>query len=263
MKIVFIGAGNLAKQLSESMQRAGYDIMQVYSRTKESASVLAGRLGCSYVTSLKSVIADADIYVVALKDSALVELLPQITDGKSERALFVHTAGSIPMTIWEGYAGHYGVFYPMQTFSKVRDVDFRTIPVFIEAKQTADLELLKEIGGTLSETVLEADSEQRRYLHLSAVFVCNFANHMFTVGERLLQEHHLPFNVMYPLLKETTEKVLSGINPSEAQTGPAVRYDENVMSKHIQLLSAHPAWQHLYEEISKSIYHDKLRFEED
>ena len=167
------------------------------------------------------------------------------------------------MTIWEGYTGHYGVFYPMQTFSKVRDVDFRTIPVFIEAKQTADLELLKKIGDTLSETVLEADSEQRRYLHLSAVFVCNFANHMFTVGERLLQEHHLPFNVMYPLLKETTEKVLSGINPSEAQTGPAVRYDENVMSKHIQLLSAHPAWQHLYEEISKSIYHDKLRFEED
>lgn len=259
MRVVFIGAGNLATQLSVAMQKAGYEIVQVYSRTEESATLLAGRLECSYVTLLERVVPDADLYVVALKDSALVELLPQITAGKLENALFVHTAGSVPMDIWEGHAFHYGVFYPMQTFSKARDVKFEDIPVFVEAKQTVDLEVLKKVGCSLSQIVMEADSEQRRYLHLSAVFVCNFANHMLTIGERLLREYNLPLEVMYPLIKETTEKVLGGMNPSEAQTGPAVRYDENVMNKHIQLLSAHPAWQHLYEEISKSIYHDKLR----
>jgi len=263
MKVIFIGAGNLATQLSLAMRNAGYDIEQVYSRTKESASVLAGRLGCSYTTSLDDVFPEADMYVVALKDSALTELIPQITKGKSEDVLFVHTAGSIPMDIWKGYAQHYGVFYPMQTFSKVRDVDFAAIPVFVEAGQVTDLEVLKRVGNTLSETVMEADSEQRRYLHLAAVFVCNFANHMLAIGERLLQEHQLPFSVMYPLLKETAEKVLGGMRPSEAQTGPAVRYDENVMEKHSLLLSAYPAWRDLYERISKSIYYDKLRPEED
>lgn len=263
MRVVFIGAGNLATQLSRAMQNAGYDIEQVYSRTEESASVLARRLGCSYTTSLDDIFPEADMYMVALKDSALTELLPQITAGKPENSLFVHTAGSMPMYIWKGHARHYGVFYPMQTFSKARDVDFAVIPIFIEAGQDTDLEALKRLGNTLSETVMEADSELRRHAHLAAVFVCNFANHMFAIGEHLLQEHQLPFRVMYPLLKETAEKVLGGMRPSEAQTGPAVRYDENVMGKHSLLLSAYPVWRDLYERISKSIYHDKLRSEED
>lgn len=261
MKVVFIGAGNLATQLSLCMRKTGYEIVQVYSRTEESASLLAGRLDCPYVTSLECIVPDANLYIVALKDSALVELLPQIAASKSENALFVHTAGSLPMSIWKGYAKHYGVFYPMQTFSKAREVEFENIPIFVEADQESDIETLKTLGRSLSNVVMEADSEQRRYLHLSAVFVCNFVNHMFTVGEHLLREHQLPFNIMYPLIKETIEKVLGGMNPSEAQTGPAVRYDRNVMDKHVRLLSAHPLWQHLYEEISKSIYHDKLRSE--
>lgn len=257
-----VGAGNLATQLGMTMKKAGYDIVQVYSRTEESASALAGRLGCSHTTSLEDVVSDASLYIVALKDAALVELLPQITAGKPGTALFVHTAGSIPMDIWSGHAAHYGVFYPMQTFSKAREVDFTHIPVFVEASSPADLQTLKRLGASLSETVVEADSEQRRSLHLAAVFVCNFANHMFAIGERLLAEHNLPFSVMYPLLKETAEKVLGGMSPSDAQTGPAVRGDENVMNGHLRFLHEHPSWQSLYQEISKSIYHDKLRSEE-
>lgn len=262
MRIALVGAGNLATQLGKAMRKAGYDIVQVFSRTEASASLLAGQLGCPYVTSTETLLPDADIYIAALKDDALPDLVSRLTRGKAGNALFVHTAGSLPMDIWKGHAEHYGVFYPMQTFSKARDVDFSSIPIFVEAKTASDLKTLKQVGRTLSGTVMEADSEQRRCLHLAAVYVCNFTNHLYAIGEQLLQEQHLPFSVMYPLLKETAEKVLGGMSPSEAQTGPAVRYDKNVMEKHCRLLSVHPAWEDLYRKISESIHHDKLRFEE-
>ncbi len=263
LRVVFVGAGNLATQLGLAIQKANHQVVQVYSRTEASASLLAKRLACPYTTLLNKLVSDADLYVVALKDSVLMELLPQIVAGKRKDALFVHTAGSIPMEVWQEHVLHYGVFYPMQTFSKARDVEFAHIPVFVEAGQPSDLMILKQLGASLSQVVLEADSEQRRFLHLSAVFVCNFTNHALAIGEQLLGEHGLPFSVMYPLVRETMEKVLGGMNPTEAQTGPAVRYDENVMNKHLQLLASHPQWQVLYKEISKSIYNDKLRFKKD
>ncbi len=264
MKTVFIGAGNLATQLSLAMQRAGHTVCQVYSRTEESASMLGKRLGCPYTTVLEKVTDKAELYIAALKDSALEELIPRITAGKPEEALFVHTAGSMPMEVWKGHAKHYGVMYPMQTFSKAREVDFTTIPVFVEANYEDDLEQLKAVGASLSDSVIEADSVQRRFLHLSAVFVCNFANHLCAIGDHLLCEQGVPFKVMFPLIKETVAKITEGgLSPTEAQTGPAVRYDENVMEKHLKLLAQHPEWQNLYKEISKSIHHDQLRLKKD
>lgn len=159
--IVFLGAGNLATNLAKALYRKGFRIVQVYSRTEESARTLADEVEAEYITDLKEVSKEARLYIISLKDAAFVELLPQITEGK-QHALLVHTAGSIPMNIWEGYAERYGVFYPMQTFSKQRAVDFREVPFFIEAKRPEDVELLKAVAGTLSEKVYEADSEQRR-----------------------------------------------------------------------------------------------------
>ena len=175
--IVFLGAGNLATNLAKALYRKGFRIVQVYSRTEESARTLADEVEAEYITDLKEVSKEARLYIISLKDAAFVELLPQITEGK-QHALLVHTAGSIPMNIWEGYAERYGVFYPMQTFSKQRAVDFREVPFFIEAKRPEDVELLKAVAGTLSEKVYEADSEQRRSLHLAAVFTCNVTTRM-------------------------------------------------------------------------------------
>lgn len=251
--IVFIGAGNLATNLAKALYRKGFRIEQVYSRTQESASTLAELVEAAYTTRLDEVLTDAKLYIVSLKDSALTELLPLIAAGKGN-ALLVHTAGSLPMSIWQDYAGRYGVFYPMQTFSKSREVDFREIPFFIEASREEDALLLKAIASTLSQRVYDADSEQRKSLHLAAVFTCNFTNHMYALAAELLNKYHLPFDVMLPLIDETARKVHE-LEPHAAQTGPAIRYDTNVINDHLAMLADDSEMQQLYEQISQSIFH--------
>lgn len=250
--IAFIGAGNLATNLAKALYQKGFRIVQIYSRTEESAKTLAEKVEASYTTDLGEVTKDATLYIVSLKDGAFVELVSQITANKAN-ALFVHTAGSIPMSIWEGKAQRYGVFYPMQTFSKSREVSFDEIPFFIEASSNEDKELLKSIAATLSEKVYDANSDQRKSLHLAAVFICNFTNHMYALADELLQKYNLPFEVMLPLIDETARKV-HDLSPDEAQTGPAVRYDENVINNHLEMLKDNPGLQEIYKLISKSIH---------
>mgnify|MGYP000758210106 FL=1 len=250
--IIFIGAGNLATNLAKALYYKGFRIVQVYSRTEESARALAEQVEAGYTTDLQEISKEARLYIVSLKDAAFVELLPQITEGKQD-ALLVHTAGSIPMNVWEKYAERYGVFYPMQTFSKQREVNFREIPFFVEAKRPEDVELLKAIAATLSDNVYEITSEQRKSLHLAAVFICNFTNHMYALAADLLEKYNLPFDVMLPLIDETARKVHE-LTPHEAQTGPAVRYDENVISNHLAMLVDSPALQEIYKLMSKSIH---------
>lgn len=255
MKIVLIGAGNVATHLGRALQEAGYEVVQVYSRTEESASVLAGKLSAEYTVDIDMIRRDADLYIVALKDTALQELAGRLVKGR-EQALFVHTAGSMPMDLWKGYALRYGVLYPMQTFSKQREVDFRTVPFFIEASSAGDLQLLHEVAGRLSPKVYEATSGQRKYLHIAAVFACNFTNHMYALSSHILEKQGIPFEVMLSLIDETARKVHE-LSPVQAQTGPAIRYDENVINKHLELLADAPPVQELYEKISKSIHNLK------
>ncbi|NDV84296.1 DUF2520 domain-containing protein [Bacteroides sp. 51] len=259
--IAFIGAGNLAVNLAQALYRKGFEIVQIYSRTEESARWLAEKVNAGWTISLEEVTTKASLYIVSLKDSAFMELLPQIVKGKDD-ALLVHTAGSIPMRVWEGETTRYGVFYPMQTFSKQREVDFKGIPFFIEARRREDTELLKSIASALSDKVFEADSLQRRSLHLAAVFACNFTNHMYVLTADLLKKYNLPFEVMLPLIDETARKVHE-LPPLEAQTGPAVRYDENVMGKHLEMLVDEPAMQEIYQILSKSIAAKAARYDED
>ncbi len=254
--IVFIGAGNLATNLAKALYHKGFRIVQIYSRTEESARNLAEKVEAEFTTDLGEVNPYARLYIVSLKDSAFTELLPAIVAGKRKEALLVHTAGSLPMSVWEGAAEHYGVFYPMQTFSKQREVDFREIPFFIEASTPEDTEFLKAVAATLSERVYEADSEQRKSLHLAAVFACNFTNHMYALAADLLEKYHLPFDVMLPLIDETARKVHE-LSPKAAQTGPAIRYDENVINNHLAMLSDDAGMQRLYESISRSIFNRK------
>lgn len=250
--VVFIGAGNLATNLAKALYWKGFRIVQIYSRTEESAQSLAQIVEAEYTTDLSAVAEDAQLYIISLKDTALVELLPQFVTG-NKNALWVHTAGSIPMSIWEGYAERFGVFYPMQTFSKQREVDFRGIPIFVESNSEEDTQFLKAIASALSEKVYEATSDQRKSLHLAAVFTCNFTNHMYALAAELLKKYQLPFEVMLPLIDETARKVHE-LEPRAAQTGPAIRYDENVINGHLQMLANEPEMQELYRLISQSIH---------
>lgn len=247
-----LGAGNVATHLGMALVQAGYEVVQVYSRTEASASALAGRLHCPYVTRLEEVASEAGLYIVSVKDSALDEVASALS-GLNPDALFVHTTGSMPMDVWKGRARRYGVLYPMQTFSKERAVDFSTVPFFIEAGAPADAEVLRGLALRLGGMVYEATSEQRRYLHLSAVFACNFTNHLYAVAHRLLADHGLPFEALLPLIDETARKVHC-LSPVQAQTGPAVRADENVMQAHRALLAGNPRLASLYEALSRDIH---------
>ena len=250
-RVVLVGAGNVATHLGMALQKAGYEIVQVFSRTEHSASVLAGKLGTEYTVSMETLRPDADLYIVSVKDAVLQSLLPSVVKGREE-ALFVHTAGSMPMSVWKGIAIRYGVLYPMQTFSKQRPVDFGTVSFFVEANEPDDLETLKQMASSLGAKVYEASSEQRMSLHVAAVFACNFANHMYALSAKLLDKYGMPFEAMLPLIEETADKVHL-LSPREAQTGPAIRRDGNVMDKHLDLLADEPILQYLYKKISKSI----------
>lgn len=250
-RIVLVGAGNVATHLGVALQQAGHKVVQVYSRTEDSAGSLAGRLGAAFTTRMEEVRADADVYIVSVKDDVLPGLLPSLVKGCGD-ALFVHTAGSLSIDVWRGLAARFGVLYPMQTFSKAREVDFATVSFFVEANTPRDVELLKTLALSLSPKVYEATSAQRMYLHVAAVFACNFANHMYALSAHLLQRHGLPFEAMLPLIDETARKVHE-LSPREAQTGPAVRRDANVTGKHLAMLADLPGVRDLYEKITESI----------
>lgn len=252
LRIALIGAGNVATHVGRALKRAGHPLVQVYSRTEESASTLAAALDCPYTTSLECITPEADLYLVMLKDSVLKEVLPQVTR-RNPKGLFVHTAGSVPLQIWEGLAERYGVLYPMQTFSKSQAVDFDQVHFFVEANTPADEEVLMEVGASMSRHVFRASSEQRKYLHLSAVFACNFTNHMYAVCEHLLSAHGLPFESMLPLIDETARKV-HHLKPVQAQTGPAQRYDTNILKQQEELLAEEPELAELYRRVSENIH---------
>lgn len=250
--IVLIGAGNVATHLGKAFHEAGCRIRMVYSRTKESARILAESIGCPYTTDITSIDNEADIYIVSLKDSVLDHILPELVKCNS-KALFVHTAGSVSIDIWKGLTHRYGVLYPMQTFSKQRDINFDNVHFFIEANTEEDTELLIKTASLISRHIFKASSEQRKYLHISAVFACNFANHMYSICEHLLTSHGLPFSAMLPLIDETAEKV-HHLSPVSAQTGPAQRDDHNIMNSHLSLLKDEPEIAELYLRISENIH---------
>ena len=251
MKIALIGAGNVATCLGPRLKEAGHEITAVYSRTVESARALADRLGATYTTDLKAVPA-SDAAIVMLKDDALKELAPAISDSLND-TLLLHTAGSVSMDIWyTAGAMKYGVLYPMQTFSKTSVIDWSQVPLFIEGSSDQTLNSIRELALTVSPDVTVLSSEGRKKLHLAAVFTCNFSNHMYAIAEQLLADEGVPFRVMLPLVRETARKVET-MSPKDAQTGPAIRGDRKVIDEHLELLKDNPEYAQLYRLISTDI----------
>jgi predicted short-subunit dehydrogenase-like oxidoreductase (DUF2520 family) len=250
LNFCFIGAGNLATHLSKAFKNRGFEISQVYSRTELSAKELAATLSVNYVTSADEIDSNADIFFVALKDSAVDEVLSQINFGNK---LVVHCSGSLPLSKLEKYSENIGVFYPLQTFSKSRDVNFKEIPVFIESNSAKNVEVLLQLAREISDSVSIIDSDRRKTLHISAVFACNFVNYLYSVAADILKSKDIPFDVLKPLIRETAEKVQE-MHPEKAQSGPAVRFDESIISAHLNELNEFPDYLKMYNSISKSIF---------
>ncbi|MDR1738037.1 MAG: DUF2520 domain-containing protein [Candidatus Symbiothrix sp.] len=249
-KIVLIGAGNVATHIGKALNAKGFDIVQVYNRTLATAQELSKRLQASATDSLPDLYTQADLYIFAVKDAALADLLPQMP---TTTGIWVHTAGSLPMSVFEGSSSNYGVIYPLQTFSKERPVSFDHLPLFVEGNTARNEDFLADIAAVLSDTVMRLPSEKRQYLHLAAVFACNFVNHMYDIAAQILEKESLPYELLLPLIEETAAKIKT-MPPRQAQTGPAVRYDDNIIRRHLELLKNDLNNQEIYSQISKNIH---------
>lgn len=249
MKIVCIGSGNVATHFSKAFKAAGSELVQIWSKNPEHAAELAIETGAKPIADLKEIDNNADVYLIAVKDDAIGEVTAQLS---AVKGMIVHTSGATDIDVFPATIAKYGVLYPLQTFSKHKAIDFNQVPLCIEAKDEETLKLLKSIALMLSPLVYEVNSEKRRILHLSAVFACNFVNHLYTLSNEILQKNELDFEILRPLIMETAEKVQNAF-PVDVQTGPAIRNDEQTITKHKELLNDMPELKDIYETLSKSI----------
>jgi predicted short-subunit dehydrogenase-like oxidoreductase (DUF2520 family) len=252
-KITLVGAGNLAWHLAESLESAGYAIAEVYSRELRNANLLAQRTYNATPTNhLDFKDSEADFFFICVPDNAIKEIVLEIQ--LPPNAILVHTSGAEPLATLSGKNVSIGVFYPLQTFTKGRKLDFGGIPICVESDEKNTVELLVQIAQSISKNVYEINSEERAVLHLAAVFACNFTNHLLTISKQIMEQQQLDFEMLQPLIKETIEKALR-IGPENGQTGPAKRADSFTLIAHQSLLQKQfPAdFLEVYEIISKNI----------
>lgn len=232
MKIVLIGAGNLASSLAPALKRAGHTIPQVYSRTLESASLLAEKVGAQPLCDFALIRSDADVYIYALRDE-VYKLMPAF-DCRPD-AVHLLTSGSVPYTDLKESA-HRGVMYPFQSFSKSKpQTDFSSVPVMIEGEDERAVSIIRILAESISGKVYDSTPQSRVRLHLAGVLANNFTNCMYALAEEQLRDAGLPFDILLPLIDETAAKV-HFLSPREAQTGPASRHDFEVMKRQLLLL---------------------------
>lgn len=251
--IAFIGAGNVATHLAHALQNIGHTIVAVCTRTATSAQHLATSLGTGVaVVSQVQKLPPAELYIIAASDDAIEHIAHQLPIC-STNSLVVHTSGSIPIEALSGVGQYYGVLYPLQTFSKERQLNMGNIPYFVEGNTPEVEQLLFTLARSLSPLVQQLCSEDRARLHLSAVFACNFTNHLYDLAAQIVESSGVPPEWLHPLIQETAAKI-QRLSPHQAQTGPARRGDQKVIAKHLEMLSLSPQWQELYQTLSKSIY---------
>ena len=229
MKIVIIGSGNVAYHLAKAFTQNNIEVSQIFGRNEVELNKISEELNIPYSTKE---LADADLYLISVSDSAVEQVSDLI---KTEKALVAHTSGSLPI---ETLKGNYrkASFYPLQTFSKTKNLDYSKIPFFIEAENQIDEKSLFELASLISDNVETSDYEKRKYIHLTAVFACNFVNHLFARAKEISDSQDLDFNYFIPLIDETVEKI-HHLEPKSAQTGPAVRGDERVLKLHEDLIT--------------------------
>ncbi|HUH46920.1 MAG TPA: DUF2520 domain-containing protein [Arenibacter sp.] len=245
ISIVILGSGNVARHLFDVfLNRNGIDILQVWGRNAAHLSYFKDR---AVTNGDCSELLEADLYIIAVSDDAIPEIARTLVNKKG---LVVHTSGSVPLNALDSN-NRRGVFYPLQTFSKGIKVNFKTVPICIEAETEEDRDLLHRLAGYVSDNVRETSSEQRRFLHIAAVFVNNFTNHLFQIGNEICGEHDLAFDILLPLVRETVRK-LDYLNPLDAQTGPARRGDRKTMENHLHQLD-NKIYKDIYALLSKSI----------
>ena len=249
VKVVIIGSGNVAQHLIVAFQNAQIlgseiELIQVYSRQIENISHL---VNLEQITNDLATLAEADLYIIAVSDDAIGAISSQLP---FKNRLVVHTSGSFPLHALDE-DNRKGVFYPLQTFTKNKPVDFKTIPICLESENATDYQLLDKVAKSISDKIFAINSDQRKALHVAAVFVNNFTNHLYQIGQEICQENQVPFEILKPLIAETVNKIMV-LSPEEAQTGPAKRNDTATIEAHETFLSNENHLK-IYKILTKSI----------
>lgn len=248
MKVVLVGSGNVATVLGKVIHNAGHEIVQVLSRNENHAKELATIFNCSSGSFKTPDYKEADIYLLAITDTALYHLDQYIQLGNK---LVVHTAGSVSKEVLKNVSSRYGIIYPLQSLIKDSTGDSE-IPLLVDGSNEDSLAFIKEFSKTFSNKVAIADDQQRLRYHVAAVLVNNFTNHLFAMGDEFCKTENIDFEKLYPLIEETTRRVKTH-PPQTVQTGPAIREDIYTLGKHLQILSSHPDLKYLYLKLSESI----------
>ena len=249
--VVIIGSGNVAEAFAHILPKRGVEVRQIFARNSERGREVARLAECEWSDN-PAHIAAADLYLVSVSDSAITPLLKSLPI--PEDAIVAHTAGSQPLDAIPSRFKNRAVIYPLQTFTAGRRVNFREIPLFIEAANRGLLAEVRSFAEQLSENVTEADSQMRSQAHLAGVIVCNFVNHLYAVGLGVIREAGLPFPTIAPLIAETARKAIDSGNPSAVQTGPAKRNDQVTIERHLRMLASKPELQEIYKMLSQNIW---------
>lgn len=243
MEIVIIGSGNVAYHLAKAFKESNSEVKQLFGRNEEQLKAISSETGFSFSSTE---LAPGDLYIVAVSDAAVAEVSKLITN---ENSLVAHTSGSLSKEVLQGNYRK-ASFYPLQTFSKNKNLNYTEIPFFIEAENLSDENELMELAGKISDKVMKSTYEKRKYIHLTAVFACNFTNHLYARAKEISDSQDIPFSYFLPLIDETTEKI-HFMDPKHAQTGPAVRDDRRILELHQELLEGESL--EIYKTINKSI----------
>lgn len=249
LKILLVGAGNLAWHLGPALQRAGFDVVQVFSRTMASAEKLGKRMGIPFTNDMADLSKEARMIILAVADDAIAPVLESLP---RQYPCIVHTAGSMPAVILREFAKHYGVLYPLMTFTRERPLDMGIVPFCVESGDPDTEEMLVDMAGRISGIVHRIPFGERKKLHMAAVIATNFSNHMCRLAEDYLRSEGLDFGMLKPVIGETAAKVMN-MSPAAAQTGPARRGDRDIMDAHMELLAGNPELQKIYTFVSDSI----------
>lgn len=247
-KITLIGSGNVASHLGKAFFDTGFIINEVYSKSIDNAKFLSKKLHSSATDSIRNLKSDSDVYIICIKDDSINYVVKEFLFFDK---LIVHTSGSVAMEVLTQFQ-NYGIFYPLQTFSKEKNVMIAEVPLCIEASDKKSEQMLINLGKSLSKNVHLINSQQREKIHLAAVFACNFTNYMYTISEDILTQNNIDFDILKPLILETAKKINDN-SPKAMQTGPAKRNDEVVMQHHINLLANNKDYQEIYQLITSNI----------
>ncbi len=254
--VTFIGSGNVATALAKAFNGSGIIINEIFSLSANNAIMLSSKIGCSYTNNINKINLDSDLYIISTPDRAIKKVAKKL---KNCRGIVAHTSGSVAMDSLSGI-NKYGVFYPLQTFTKNREVNFNEIPICIEANNLIIEQKLINLAHKISDRVEVINTQQRGLLHLNAVTVNNFTNWLYGYAYDVLDDNDIDFSLLHPLITETANKIIDS-KPSDIQTGPARRNDSETITNHLKMLDEYPEYKKIYSLITKQIigkYHDKL-----